>query len=281
MNPTFYHIPANRPSDQLLKTACVERQVEYIEIRPQQLGTISLPAPGSLLYSSDVERAGHVFQQYLRSKLPLVTLYSDSDVYAGLLPPHIVCEIHNIPMPLTVPILSNDVTHLQAAVEAVGGFPLIIKVLGGSHGVGVMKFDTFSGMKSVVDVLLSDPEAQLIAREFLKNKTHARLIVLGDKVIDSIEYQAIGDEFRTNVGEQPVVVPKKSDATVEAVAVQITKARGLDFGGVDIMFADDGSPLVLEINFPCFFGRAQLLTGVDIAGQMIDFLLAKAKKETV
>lgn len=52
------------------------------------------------------------------------------------------------------------------------------------------------------------------------------------------------------------------------------KALGLEFGGVDVMITNDG-PKVVEVNYPCFFPRCQMLTGVDIAGQMVEYLVNK------
>ncbi|KKQ44614.1 MAG: hypothetical protein US63_C0025G0019, partial [Candidatus Moranbacteria bacterium GW2011_GWC2_37_8] len=53
-------------------------------------------------------------------------------------------KANDITMPKTLNLFSRDRDLLQKYVEFLGGFPIIIKSLGGSHGVGVMKIDSFS-----------------------------------------------------------------------------------------------------------------------------------------
>lgn len=50
----------------------------------------------------------------------------------------------------------------------------------------------------------------------------------------------------------------------------------LEFAGVDILEDSAGRVFFLEANFPCYYPHAQLHGGVDIAGQMVDFLAAKS-----
>ncbi|KKQ46317.1 MAG: hypothetical protein US63_C0003G0030, partial [Candidatus Moranbacteria bacterium GW2011_GWC2_37_8] len=52
-------------------------------------------------------------------------------------------------------------------------------------------------------------------------------------------------------------------------------ARGFEFGGVDILIDRNGEHYLIEANFPCFFPRCQMLTGVDISGMMLDYLVQK------
>lgn len=111
-------------------------------------------------------------------------------------------------------------------------------------------------------------------KEYCNVTSSARLIVLGDKVIDSIEYSAPKGDFRSNEGKTPNVSQKRFSETVNEIAVQAVKALGLEFGGVDIMITDNGAK-VAEVNYPCFFPRCQMLTGTDIAGQMIKYLRDK------
>ena len=107
---------------------------------------------------------------------------------------------------------------------------------------------------------------------------HARLIVLGDQVIDSIEYKREPNDFRSNVAKQPSVLAKKFPQHIQDAAVESVKALDLEFGGVDILIQNDGQFYIAEVNFPCNFSRSQLTTQTDIAGAIIDFLVAKSKK---
>lgn len=60
------------------------------------------------------------------------------------------------------------------------------------------------------------------------------------------------------------------------MAVTATRASRLEFGGVDVLEAPDGRLHVLESNFPYYFGQAQVVAGIDMAGAMVEHLMAKA-----
>ena len=180
---------------------------------------------------------------------------------------------HNIPTPKTIAYLPKDKTALKECVEEVGGFPVCVKVLGNSHGTGVMRIDSFKSLLSVSDYLRANNKS-VVLKEYCDVTSTARLIVLGEKVIDSIEYTAPEGDFRSNEGVKPNVAPKIFDQEINDVAIEAVKALGLRFGGVDIMVTKDG-PKVAEVNCPCFFPRCQMITGTDIAGQMVEYLMKK------
>jgi ribosomal protein S6--L-glutamate ligase len=115
-----------------------------------------------------------------------------------------------------------------------------------------------------------------VMKEYINTTSTARLIVLGDAVIDSIEYRANQDDFRSNEGHKPNVFRATFGNDVNDLAVRAVHALGLEFGGVDILLSDT-QPLVAEVNFPCFFRRCQMLTGTDISGMMVDYLVEKSK----
>ncbi|HET9411394.1 MAG TPA: hypothetical protein VFO38_00910 [Candidatus Saccharimonadales bacterium] len=115
-------------------------------------------------------------------------------------------------------------------------------------------------------------------RKYIDYTAHARLIVLGNHVIDSIEYKREPNDFRSNVAKQPSVLAKEFSQAIQDAAVQSVQALDLEFGGVDILIQDDGQFYIAEVNFPCNFSRSQMTTQTDIAGAIIDFLATKSKQ---
>ena len=51
----------------------------------------------------------------------------------------------------------------------------------------------------------------------------------------------------------------------------------MELAGVDILQHPSGRLYLLEANFPCYFAHAQTLAGVDVAGAMVEHLMAKAR----
>lgn len=261
---------------ELLAKACVDRDIEFVEINPDTFDyTQGNPiAPGDLFYRMSIlSEAGILERSLLRDDV--VTFYMGSPVVKpDLSNSFIIHAKEGIPIPKTIPHLSRDRDLLRKYSEYVGGFPLIIKVVGGSRGMGVMKVDSLASLFSVVDYVL--PTAKfVIMREFIKSNTSARFVVLGDKVIDSYEYVIPPGDFRSNAASTPSVEIKKYSKEIEETAVKAVQARRLEFGGVDMIMDEQGRHYVMEVNFPFNLARAQNLTGTDVAGKMIDYLIRK------
>lgn len=179
-----------------------------------------------------------------------------------------------LPTVKTIFDLPDDKTRLKLYAEQLGGFPVIIKATGGSHGIGVMRIDSLPSLFSVADYL-SVRNGQFVLRQYIDYTEHARLIVLGNKVVSSLEYKRVPGDFRSNIGNKLIVRPKKFSADIEKTAIKSVRILGYEFGGIDILVDKERNYYITEINFPCYFPRAQKATGIDISGMMIDYLKNK------
>lgn len=266
-------------SVQALKESCEQRGLDFVKLSPTSFD-YSKPfnaEVGDLLYRVMIGKAARTLEQVtVNEKITTFhknyqrAMASYSNVY--------IYQKHNIPHPKTIPLLTNDRDLLKSFVESLGGFPVIIKALGGSHGVGVMKIDSLSSLFSVTDYLLKSP-GEYVLKAFIDTNTSARLIVLGGEVVSSIRYTSHHkDDFRSNVGDILDYQAEDFGQDIEASAVAAVQALDIEFGGVDILIDEaTDNHYVAEVNFPCFFPRAQQETGVDISGMMIDYLVQKAR----
>jgi len=168
---------------------------------------------------------------------------------------------------------------LKEQVKTLGGFPVILKASGGSHGSSVLQIDSISSLKSVLGYVTASDSSNFVLRRFIKNARHLRMIVIDGKVVDTIEYQLQPDDFRTNAVKIPNVKPVK-EPKFEALAVCAVQSLGLDFGGVDVLVDGDGVGFIAEVNTPCNFARNQLNTGVAISDIIVDFLMKKSQNIT-
>lgn len=258
---------------ELLEAACGVRDVEFISIDVDSIDVLNLPVMkrGDMVFQ--VDRGALIVERLLITS-EVASFYVDyqrTHYQQWQLLNHMR---DGIPMPRTVSHVVTDREILKRQVAAIGGFPVIVKVLGGTHGMGVMLVDSFESLYSVLGYVLGGN--RVVLREYIPSKKHARLIVLGDEIVDSIEYSVSGDEFRTNAGDNISVKPKTFSEEVERTAINGVRSLGLEFGGVDIILGAKNHYL-LEVNFPCNFVRAQEATGVDIAGKMVDFLVEKSR----
>lgn len=270
----------NQDSGKLSRTACEARGVEFIECEPSTFDLVNGPKPadGDILYRAaqhyhrgarEIEHAlihekvATFYSDYFRSQVVL-----DDDFW--------LMSKAGVPIPPTVGYITRNRAQIDAAVEALGGFPIIVKVMGGNRGVGTMKIDSTSSLYGVVDFLAQKGE-KFIFRKFLNVVSQPRLLVLGNEVIASISYELAPKDFRSDI---PRPLANVSDAAKE-MAIKAVHADQMEFGGVDILIDDSGKEYVAEANMPCYFPRGQQVTGIDVAGMMVDYLIKKSEKLTV
>ena len=80
-------------------------------------------------------------------------------------------------------------------------FPLIMKTLRGSKGVGVLFIDSEKGLDSIVQLIhKQDEDADLLIQEYIKTEYDVRVHVLGGKVLATARPVIEGD-FRSNVSQ--------------------------------------------------------------------------------
>lgn len=179
-----------------------------------------------------------------------------------------------------IPTIYLDSTWVDKTTEEIntyinnlGGFPVILKRTGLSHGQGVQLVNNSAALQKLLGENGQENLMNFVLRRYLKNYEHARLIILGDKVVGSINYEIPTDDFRTNAHEGITVSAKKYSDAINSIAVEATKVSGVEFGGADVLIdLDTNTPYLAELNFPCNFARAQMATNTDIAGLILDHL---------
>ena len=161
-------------------------------------------------------------------------------------------------------------------VAQVGGLPAILKLLQGTQGVGVMIAHSEAEVTSILGTLW-DLGQEILLQEFVAESRgrDVRALVLGDRVVGAMRREARKGEFRSNLhrggfGSAVSQPPEYAEAAVRAAQV-----LGLDLAGVDLLESDEG-PKVMELNSSPGFEGLERATGVDIAGEIVDFAAHRA-----
>ena len=162
-------------------------------------------------------------------------------------------------------------------IQAVGGPPLIVKLLEGTQGVGVVLCETKKAAESVIQALRG-LKAYLLVQEYIKEAggSDLRCLVVGDKVVAAMERRGAEGEFRSNLHRGGSASPAKISPQERKTAVQAVKALGLRVAGVDILRSHRG-PLVLEVNSSPGLEGVERATGKDVAGLIVQFVEKHAK----
>lgn len=171
--------------------------------------------------------------------------------------------------------------EVDGVVEAVGGAPVIIKLLEGTQGLGVMLAENKKAAKSVIEAF-HGIHARIIVQEFISEAkgSDIRAFVVNGKVVGAMKRQAREGEFRSNLHRGGTATVVKLTPEENHAAVTAAKKMGLGVAGVDMLPSNRG-PLILEVNSSPGLEGIEGATGVDIAGQIFKFVEKAARKRKV
>jgi ribosomal protein S6--L-glutamate ligase len=177
---------------------------------------------------------------------------------------------HQIGMPATTFVRNR--ADVPAAIERVGGAPVVIKLLEGTQGIGVILAPDNKVAEAIIETLQSTSQNVLI-QSFVKESKgrDIRALVVGDRVVAAMRRTAQGDEFRSNVHRGGSVQGVTLDPAFEAAAVRSAQIMGLRVAGVDMLEGADG-PQVMEVNSSPGLEGIEAATKLDVAGAIIDYI---------
>jgi len=150
-------------------------------------------------------------------------------------------------------ILINDPEKSVEQVEEAGlKFPIILKTLRGSKGVGVLFVESAKSLDSIVQLIhKQDEDADLLAQAYIKTDYDVRVHVLGGKVIAAMKRPVIEGDFRSNVSQGSV--PKKIELTELEIEESLRAAKAVNglWAAVDFIPSKNREkepPFMLEVN---------------------------------
>ncbi len=175
-------------------------------------------------------------------------------------------------------VFARETADFDDVIELAGGAPVIIKVARGTHGNGVVLAETTKAAKAVMQAFFVENVGFLV-QEFIRESagTDIRALVVGGRVVASIQRQSLDDDFRSNTHQGGVGTPVKLTSEEEKTAIRAAKAMGLTICGVDMLRSENG-PLVLEVNSSASIKTPELMTNRDVATKIIEYVEKNAKQ---
>ncbi len=174
---------------------------------------------------------------------------------------------HDVGIPRTV--MARAPEAIRSAVDAVGGPPVIIKLLKGTQGVGVMKADSAEGVESIIDTLWGLGQ-NIILQEFIAESMgrDVRAVVVGGELVAAMRRTAREGEFRSNLHRGGAGTRAELGPDYARAAVAAARIMGLGVAGVDLLESKQG-PRVIEVNSTPGLRGVERATGVDVAQRII------------
>jgi len=256
-------------TNQLLRQACAARGIAFLPLEAGDLGQISLPQPVGdwLLYCAAVDAPSAYLEKLLYR--PRTASFADPTFVCDQ--PGIALMNAGIPTARKVFLPASDPEQLARQIDWLGGYPIVVKRADSEGGKGIFRADE----RQAVNRLLDQHGQHLILEAFVPHSRAYRILVIGDRVVATTASSPGAGDFRTNSETAISLGPCDPPAEAEEAAVRAASILRLELGGVDVLERDDGALFVAEVNYPCYFAHQQEMTGTDIAGLMIDHLLAK------
>ena len=164
-------------------------------------------------------------------------------------------------------------------------FPIILKTLRGSKGIGVLFVESERSLNSLIQTLYKmDTEADLLMQEYIKTDYDVRAIVLDGKVIAAMRRNVVEGDFRSNASQGAKVESIELTKLEIDQCIHAAKSIGGIFTGVDFIPSknrETQNPLFLEVNSSPGTEAIEDATGINISKILLEHFMDKEKRYTV
>jgi len=176
--------------------------------------------------------------------------------------------------------LINDPENSEQAFENLNTqYPIILKTLRGSKGVGVLFVESSKALDSIVQLIhKQDEDADLLLQEYIKTDYDARVLVLGGKVLSTMKRPVIEGDFRSNVSQGSK--PEKLELTELEIEESLKAAKAVNgvWTAVDFIPSKNRTkepPFIIEVNSSPGTEGMEEATGRNISKEILEFFSDK------
>ena len=131
-------------------------------------------------------------------------------------------------------------------------FPIVLKTLRGSKGVGVLFVESERALNSIVQLLFKqDKSSDILIQEYIKTDFDIRVLILGGKIIATMQRDVIEGDFRSNASLGAKVKTYDLSELEMEHSIRAGKSVGGLLTAVDFIPSSDPEnkpPYVLEVN---------------------------------
>ena len=153
--------------------------------------------------------------------------------------------------PTTVLIPDEDAAKI--AFEKLNTtYPVILKTISGTKGVGVLYVESEKSLESMVQLLYKvDEEISLILQTYIKTDQDVRVMVLNNIIFGAMKRNIVKGDFRSNVHLGATVAKYELSDREKRDCIRAAKAVNGTWVGVDFIPTKDkenDGPFILEVN---------------------------------
>jgi len=184
-----------------------------------------------------------------------------------------ILEDNDVPVPRTV--ATESVNEALKAFAELGG-DVVVKPIFGSRGIGATRV-VDSEIANTVFKAITFHHGVIYLQEFVPHGTSdIRAFVVDNHVIAAM--RRVADGWKTNYSQGARPAPIELSSAHERLAVKASKAVGCKIAGVDILEGPDG-PKIVDVNSQPGWKGLQMVTRVNIAEEIVNFILSELKNK--
>jgi RimK family alpha-L-glutamate ligase len=183
-----------------------------------------------------------------------------------------ILEDNGIPVPRTA--ITENVNEALKAFNELGG-DVVVKPIFGSRGIGSTRVKD-PEIASTVFRAITFYHGVIYLQEFVHHDfSDIRAFVVGDRVVAAM--RRVANSWKTNYSQGARPEPLRLDKSMTDMAIKSAKLIECKIAGVDILESPRG-PLVVEVNSQPGWRGLQSVTRVNIADEIVAFVLPELKK---
>ncbi len=183
-----------------------------------------------------------------------------------------ILEDHGVPVPRTV--ATESANEAVKAFAELGG-DVVVKPIFGSRGIGATRVND-AEIALTVFKAITFQHGVVYLQEFVPHgHSDIRAFVIDGRVVAAM--RRVADGWKTNYSQGARPAPTTLSKEFEDLAVKSSKAVGCKVAGVDILEGPDG-PKICDVNSQPGWKGLQMVTKVNIAEEIVNFMLTELKK---
>lgn len=264
----------------VLDTMQVAQLMGHVNGRSQRRRGVHIPRVDGIIprIGASITRYGIAVVRTFEAKGVVTTASSEAIAHSrNKLQSWELMQKAELPLPRTQ--LVSHPGELAAAIAAVSGPPVVLKVLKGTQGRGVILAPTLPIAENILLLLLRHGQKQLLVQEYIEEAEgkDVRLLVVGERCVAAMQRRAPEGDFRANLHRGATAVPFEPDARTEALAIRAANLHEIGVAGVDIISSERG-PLLLEVNSSPGLEGIETTTRIDVAPVIVRYLERQAQR---
>ena len=183
-------------------------------------------------------------------------------------------------------VLVPNVDSIEKSFESLDTkFPIILKTLRGSKGVGVLFVESERALTSIIQLIFkTDSNADLIIQEYIKTEFDVRVMILNGNIVATMQRDVLEGDFRSNYSQGAKV--KKYNLTKLEIGQSLLAAKSVGgiLSAVDFIPSSDPKnkpPYMLEVNSSPGTEGIEEASGKNIVKEILEHFKNSKMRHTV